>query len=192
MIEPEPIGQQAYESMRITPTVSEARTLISRYADAVASSGSRETLYNDIVEAGVLGQDGDAIHFRYNGQFDVFYSGDRYVFLKAFGVDIANSGAQTATAVHWTVTGWITRVSNSTVRTEGVVFVTGVVPIVTLNEITGLDLANDFYDFDLDAQAEVSAYMGTAWFVPAAALPTYDYLLGSGDHLLGDGALLYT
>lgn len=197
MIEPEPIGQQAYESMRITPTVSEARVLISRSTDASAIGTTRETLYNDIIETGTLGQDGDAIHFRYNGLFDIFVAGDRYVYLKAFGVDIAASGAQIGAFDNWTVTGWIIRVSNSVLRCEGTFTMTGIDPVVTYSEIPGLDLANNFYDFDLDATSggspgQVSTYMATAWFVPAAAQPEFDYLLGSGDHLLGDGALLYT
>lgn len=176
MIEPEDIIQKIYSRITPTPGDGDARVLVSRYADATTLGTTRETLYHDIIEPLTLERDGDTIHFRYSGLYVVSIGDDRSVFLSAFGTDIADSGALDAADVSgkaWELNGVIIRVSNTVVRCQTTFLVTGIEPILSGIELTGLDLVDDPYDLDLeattaDSAGDVTASLGTAWFVPAA------------------------
>lgn len=169
------------------------RALFDRYADATTTGTTQETLYSDEVAAFVLYPEaGDKIFFRYAGKYAANANDNKYLYLTVAGGGVAESGGQAINGEKWEIDGFIIRVSSSVLRYEAEFTATGVTPVLREGEITGLDLNSDPIPFLLDARTidgagDVTATMGTAWFMPAAPVVAGDYWTVLTDRWLVNG-----
>lgn len=173
------------------------RSIFDRYVDATTTGTSRQTLYSDSIPTYVLYPEaGDKVFFRYAGRFAANANAGKYVTLVIAGQDI-NSSEQSSNDGSWEMDGFIIRVSSSVLRFEAEFTTTGQTPDLLAGEITGLDLNSDPVPFLLDARSAVSAgdvtaKMGTAWFMPAAPVSTYNVLYLGDNVTFGGDQVIYS
>lgn len=188
------VGSAAWREIPLADFRSN-RALFDHYDDQTTSGTGEETLYLDSISARTLFVDGDKIMYEYAGIFDttnnstqvfVRFGSSAIFSLDDLGIFI------TADAVDWKLNGTIIRVSNTDVRTITDFKVSGASIAVQYNTVTGLDLASNPYDLELYAETatagDITAKMGTAWFMPAAPVVASDTwgLLGDTWGLGGD------
>ena len=177
----------------IPATHGQVQCLFDHYTTETTTGTTAENLYAYTLPAGTLSQDGDKIQFEYAGILTANTNTKRLL-PKFAGTILATGQTNAAAATDWTIDAYLIRVSNSVVRFAVEFTTTGDYPIIESGEITGLDLAANDYQIDLDgysvtAAGEVTVHSGFGIFYPAVeVLPTV--LMGDGDFLLGDGDTL--
>lgn len=166
-------------------------TLFSHYADATTSSTSEQDLYQDVILAGTLTANGDVLKAEYAGT--AMNGGDSKTLKVYFGGTALLSFA-TTTEERWAIAVTIIRCSASVIRYSIAVNINGDTTHTDYLEATGFDLDNNDHEMTVTAitavtAGDLTATMGYAIRIPAAAPLVADYLTGeSGDLLTGESS----
>jgi hypothetical protein len=169
------------------PDSYSVNTLFDQYTNATTAGTTRETLYANEIPAGTFLNDGDKVFFRLAGKYAANANTGKYLFLEVGGTDVSESDEQSSNGGKWEIDGFLIRTAEDVVRYEAEFTTSSVTPVLREGEITGLDLLDSALSFNLDARTnaaagDITATLGTAWFMPAApdveALPEGVLLFG--------------
>lgn len=157
--------------------------LFSHSADRTTITGiDQEILYSDIIPAGTLANNLDAIEIKYSGVFAATNAGT-ILTVSFTGAILATDLFDTLEldSTSWEITVSIVRKNNTTIRTSVTLSTPGVDPIVKYTEVASLNLTSTDYTLILYAEAaigHVTAKMGLGRYVAAAPIPEFADITG--------------
>lgn len=153
---------------------SQSRTLFDFYTNRATTGTAEESLYDGVIDAGDLSNDGDKVEAFFSGGISSAFGNLKIIRVYFAGTLVAEISS-TNIDLYWLFDIELIRSANDTVKIS-VDSMIGSSPMATYAEVGSLDLAASAYSLELraetaDGAGDVTAKMGNGIFFPAADVP---------------------